>query len=96
VALSFILGLKQASEKVAPLVLDTFFAHLDEEHFGNIVKALPKFADQVILILTNLEYKNLKEMAPSSFFLHVAQTLQTVRNKPEFRSLIMTSEGMSD
>ena len=96
VALSFILGLKQASEKVAPLVLDTFFAHLDEEHFGNIVKALPKFADQVVLILTNLEYKNLKEMAPSSFFLHVAQTLQTVRNKPEFRSLIMTSEGIGD
>ena len=40
VALSFILGLKQASEKTAPLVLDTFFAHLNEEHFGNIVKAI--------------------------------------------------------
>lgn len=96
VALSFILGLKQASEKVAPLVLDTFFAHLDEEHFGNIVKALPKFADQVILILTNLEYKNLKEMAPSSFFEHVAATLQTLRNKLEFRSCIVPSEGVND
>jgi len=92
VALSFILGLKQASEKVAPLVLDTFFAHLDEEHFGNIVKALPRFADQVILILTNLEYKNLKEMAPKSFFENVAQTLQTVRNKTEFRSNIVLCE----
>ena len=89
VALSFILGLKQASEKVAPLVLDTFFAHLDEEHFGNIVNALPKFADQVILILTNLEYKNLKEMAPSSFFDYVSNTFQTVRIASESRSTIM-------
>lgn len=88
VALSFILGLKQASEKTAPLVLDTFFAHLDEEHFGNIVKALPKFADQVVLILTKLEYKNLKEMAPESFFDHISQTLHVIRNKSELRSQI--------
>jgi len=95
VALSFILGLKQASEKVAPLVLDTFFAHLDEEHFENIVKALPKFADQVVLILTNLEYKNLKEMAPSSFFKHVAETFQTVRDTSEFKSHITKSEEVN-
>ena len=93
VALSFILGLKQASEKTAPLVLDTFFAHLDEEHFGNIVKALPRFADQIILILTNLEYKNLKEMAPKSFFDHISQTMQAVRNKSELRSQIELCEG---
>ncbi len=92
VALSFILGLKQASEKTAPLVLDTFFAHLDEEHFGNIVKALPRFADQIILILTNLEYKNLKEMAPKSFFDHISQTMQAVRNKSELRSQIELCE----
>jgi DNA sulfur modification protein DndD len=94
VALSFILGLKQASEKVAPLVLDTFFAHLDEEHFGNIIKALPKFADQIVLILTNLEYKNLKEMAPSSFFKHVAQTFQTARDTAELKSKITLSKEM--
>jgi DNA sulfur modification protein DndD len=92
VALSFILGLKQASEKTAPLVLDTFFAHLDEEHFGNIVKALPRFADQIILILTNLEYKNLKEMAPKSFFDHISQTMQAMRNKSELRSQIELCE----
>jgi DNA sulfur modification protein DndD len=89
VALSFILGLKQASEKTAPLVLDTFFDHLDDEHFGNIIKALPKFADQVVLILTKLEYKNLKEMAPESFFDHISQTLHVVRNKVELRSQIL-------
>lgn len=96
VALSFILGLKQASEKIAPLVLDTFFAHLDEEHFGNIVKALPKFADQVILILTNLEYKNLKEMAPKSFFDYISQTMQVVRIKSEFRSKIVFPEVVTN
>ena len=94
VALSFILGLKQASEKIAPLVLDTFFTNLDEEHFGNIVKALPKFADQVILILTKLEYKNLKEMAPTSFFEHTSQIFQVIRSRSEARSQIELCEGI--
>jgi DNA sulfur modification protein DndD len=96
VALSFILGLMNASEKVAPLVLDTFFVHLDESHYGNIVKALPSFADQTILILTDLEYQNLKERAPSSFFKHVAQTWQTVRNQAEFQSTILPEKEGKD
>ncbi len=80
VALSFIFGLMKASEKIAPLVLDTFFVHLDESHYTNIVRAMPSFADQIILILTNLEYKNLKDKAGDSFFNHVAQVFQVVRD----------------
>jgi DNA sulfur modification protein DndD len=96
VALSFILGLMKASEKIAPLVLDTFFVHLDEAHYGNIVKTLPTFADQIVLILTDLEYQNLKERAPSSFFKHVTQTWQTVRNQAQFASTIMSEKEDKD
>jgi len=81
VALSFILGLMKASGKNAPLVLDTFFVHLDEAHYTNIVNAMPDFAEQTILILTNLEYKNLKERASSSFFEHVKGTWQVTRDQ---------------
>lgn len=93
VALSFILGLKNASEKIAPLILDTFFVHLDESHYSNIVRELPTFADQIILILTDLEYKNLKERAPESFFESVNHIWKTNRIQAEERSeLTLTKE----
>lgn len=93
VALSFILGLKNASEKIAPLILDTFFVHLDESHYSNIVRELPRFADQTILILTDLEYKNLKERAPESFFESVNHVWQINRIQTEERSEpILTKE----
>ena len=88
VALSFILGLKRGSEKTAPLVLDTFFTNLDGTHTENIVKALPSFADQVILILTDSEYENLKKIAPNNFFDRIAQVWQTMRIQREERSEI--------
>jgi len=88
VALSFILGLKTGSEKLAPLVLDTFFTNLDGTHTENIVKALPTFADQVILILTDSEYNTLKTIAPNSFFDRIALVWNTVRIQPEERSEI--------
>lgn len=86
VALSFILGLKEASEKVAPLILDTFFVHLDESHYSNIIKEMPDFADQTILILTDLEYKNLRERAPESFFEAVNHIWQINRVQGQERS----------
>jgi DNA sulfur modification protein DndD len=86
VALSFILGLKSASEKVAPLILDTFFVHLDESHYTNIVREMPSFADQTVLILTDLEYKNLRERAPNSFFDAVNHIWQINRIQVEERS----------
>jgi len=95
VALSFILGLKNASEKVAPLILDTFFVHLDESHYSNIIRELPKFADQVILILTDLEYKNLKERAPESFFESVNQIWKTNRIQAEERSEVMLTQEVA-
>jgi len=92
VALSFILGLKNASEKVAPLVLDTFFVHLDESHYSNIIRELPNFANQIILILTDLEYKNLKERAAESFFESVDHVWKTNRIQAEERSELMLTK----
>lgn len=88
VALSFVLGLMRASEKKAPLVLDTFFVHLDQSHYANIVRALPSFAQQVLLILTDLEYKNLTEKAPAGFFDHVNEVWKVSRISEEEETTI--------
>jgi len=92
VALSFILGLMRASEKDAPLVLDTFFAHLDDAHYTNIVSLLPDFAHQVILILTNVEYQNLRQRATENFFTHLAQVWQATRDQDKKSSKLMGTE----
>jgi DNA sulfur modification protein DndD len=94
VALSFILGLKTASEKIAPLVLDTFFSHLDESHYTNIVTQLPNFAQQIILILTDLEYKQLKETAPDEFFDSINNVWSTKKIASEERSEIYKMEAV--
>lgn len=88
VALSFIMGLMKSSEKDAPLVLDTFFVHLDEAHYANIVRALPSFGKQIILILTNLEFRNLREKASDEFFSHVMGTWQVTRDQKKNVSFI--------
>ena len=88
VALSFVLGLMRASEKKAPLVLDTFFVHLDEAHYSSIVRALPSFGEQVILILTDLEYKNLRERASPGFFSSVNQVWHAERDSAKEVSTI--------
>ncbi len=92
VALSFILGLMRASEKDAPLVLDTFFAHLDDAHFTNIVSSLPDFAHQVILILTNVEYQNLRQRASENFLAHLAQVWQATRDQAKKASRLVGTE----
>jgi len=92
VALSFILGLMHASEKDAPLVLDTFFTHLDDAHYTNIVTSLPDFAKQVILILTNVEYQNLRERASENFLQRVAGSWHAVRDQGRKESHL-ESEG---
>ncbi len=92
VALSFILGLMRASEKEAPLVLDTFFAHLDDAHYTNIVSSLPDFAHQVVLILTNVEYQNLRQRASEGFFGHLAQVWQATRDQEKKASKLIGTE----
>jgi DNA sulfur modification protein DndD len=88
VAMSFIFGLMKASEKNAPLVLDTFFGNIDEAHYTNMVKSLPVLADQVVLILTDVEFKNLRERASSNFFDDLMGTWQVIRDQKNRSSSI--------
>lgn len=52
-AFSLIVGLNLASGATAPLVMDTPFGHLDIKHQKNIIKALPNFPSQVIILATD-------------------------------------------
>ena len=52
-AFSFIAGLNLASENPAPLVMDTPFGHLDNNHRNGLLEALPSLPNQVILLATD-------------------------------------------
>lgn len=51
VAMSLLSALNKASARNGPVVIDTPFGRLDPKHRENILKYLPKMADQVILLV---------------------------------------------
>ena len=51
VALSLIDGLNRTARKAGPIVMDTPLGRLDPKHRGNVLKYLPKMAEQVILLV---------------------------------------------
>jgi DNA sulfur modification protein DndD len=51
VALSLIDGLNKTARKTGPIVMDTPLGRLDPKHRSNVLKYLPKMADQVILLV---------------------------------------------
>jgi len=51
VALSLIDGLNKTARKTGPIIMDTPLGRLDPKHRGNVLKYLPKMADQVILLV---------------------------------------------
>lgn len=51
VALSLIDGLNRTARKAGPIVMDTPLGRLDPKHRSNVLKYLPKMADQVILLV---------------------------------------------
>ena len=54
-SLSFIAAMSRISEEEAPLVMDTPFGRLSEDHRNTITKYLPKLADQLVLFVTDTE-----------------------------------------
>jgi len=50
IAYSFIAGLNQYAAHTAPLVIDTPIARLDPDHKSSLLKNLPSFQDQVIVL----------------------------------------------
>jgi DNA sulfur modification protein DndD len=55
-AFAFIAGLNVASGKAAPLMMDTPFGHLDNQHQKNIVNSLPILPSQVIVLATDRDF----------------------------------------
>ena len=51
VAMSLLSALNKASARSGPVVIDTPFGRLDPKHRENILRYLPKMADQVILLV---------------------------------------------
>ncbi len=51
VALSLIDGLNRTARKAGPIVMDTPLGRLDPKHRNNVLKYLPKMADQVVLLV---------------------------------------------
>ncbi|MFT5759390.1 MAG: DNA sulfur modification protein DndD [Alteromonadaceae bacterium] len=51
VALSLIDGLNKTARKTGPIIMDTPLGRLDPKHRSNVLKYLPKMADQVILLV---------------------------------------------
>lgn len=51
VALSLIDGLNRTARKSGPIVMDTPLGRLDPKHRGNVLKYLPKMAEQVVLLV---------------------------------------------
>lgn len=51
VALSLIDGLNRTARKSGPIVMDTPLGRLDPKHRSNVLKYLPKMADQVVLLV---------------------------------------------
>lgn len=51
VAFSLISALQSSSPRPGPVFIDSPFGRLDEDHSKNVVEALPKFSDQVVLLV---------------------------------------------
>ncbi len=54
-SLSFITAMSRISEEEAPLVMDTPFGRLSEDHRNTITKHLPELADQLVFFVTDTE-----------------------------------------
>lgn len=54
-ALSFIAGLSRATEREAPIIMDTPFGRLDIEHKTNVMNYLPRLGSQVAILATDTD-----------------------------------------
>ena len=72
-AVSFIYGLLKASEREAPVILDTFFGNLDPNQITNLTRNLHTFGNQIVLMTTVTEFLDLMREAPPEFWQHVVR-----------------------
>lgn len=90
-AFAFITGLNQITDTCVPLIMDTPFGHLDEEHQKNIIKSLPNLNSQVIILATD---RDLNENLLNLLRPHTADILKINRlAADEDASTIEVMEG---
>jgi DNA sulfur modification protein DndD len=97
-SLSFIYGLLSASEKDAPIVLDTFLGKLDPYHIDNFLELLPSFGPQIILLTTLEEFSALRAREASSFWKHISRFIFLLNDETtglETRAKTLTSLDQS-
>ncbi len=89
-SLAFIYGLLKASERDAPVILDTAFGNLAPGHVKNISRLLPTFGPQVILLLTLFEFKQMFENAERNFWNSVDRYIIFCHHNAEKESTQVT------
>jgi len=70
VALSLIGALNKCAQIKAPIFMDTPFGRLDVEHGERVLKYLPKMSEQIVLLVTDREFREGDEM-------HLAGNIKT-------------------
>ncbi|TRU52823.1 MAG: chromosome segregation protein SMC [Microcystis aeruginosa Ma_QC_Ca_00000000_S207] len=90
-AFAFITGLNQITDTCVPLIMDTPFGHLDEEHQKNIINSLPNLNSQVIILATD---RDLNENLLNLLHPHTTDILKIHRlAADEDASVIEVMEG---
>ena len=79
VALSLIGALNQCAQVEAPIFMDTPFGRLDVSHGERILKYLPNMSEQVVLLVTDREFREGDEI----YLAGKIKTDLTVRYKSE-------------
>ncbi|MEW6070777.1 MAG: hypothetical protein AB1485_09190, partial [Candidatus Thermoplasmatota archaeon] len=76
VGLSLIAGLKNDI-----LIIDAPFTRLDSKHKKNVLENLQKFANQLIILVTDEDYKDIEEFAETAWELVHDETKKSSRVK---------------
>ncbi len=95
ISLSYIAGINQSSNSIAPVVIDNPVGLFSEEHRTRVMQYLPKFSKQVIFMVTkadlNDEYK--KIIAP---YVNVSYYLEDRTDKTWPKTIIAEKEAYYD
>jgi DNA sulfur modification protein DndD len=62
VALALIGALNKCSKTIAPVLMDTPFGRLDNNHVGKVLNYLPTMSEQVLLLVTDREFSKADEL----------------------------------
>ena len=96
-SLGFIYGLVRASERDAPIILDTFFGNMDPNHIRKITENLSCFGSQIILMATLTEFYDLIRNASPTLWEHVNKFIFLKTNAhTEFATEISTTTNFAE